>query len=259
MSSTGLILITAAVLVLFLGMAFRSKTIMEFQRGLRYRKGRFVDVLEPGRYWLLASSTHIDAVDNRERIITVGGQEVMTQDGVSLKISVAGRFRVTDWNRAVNDVESFVLALHTEIQLQLRAIVGSVPVEELLQQRPEIGPRLLEACAGPASRFGLELLAAEIKDIMFPGELKRVFTQVVQARQEGLATLERARGESAALRNMANTAALIDRYPSLLHLRTLHALGATSGNTVVLALGERAAVPGVVRPSDGPEPSPPQG
>jgi len=58
----------------------------------------------------------------------------------------------------------------------------------------------------------------------------------VKARQEGLAALERARGETAALRSLANAAHLIERNPALMQLRLLQAVGQNSGNTVVLGV-----------------------
>lgn len=61
---------------------------------------------------------------------------------------------------------------------------------------------------------------------MFPGELKRIFAQVVQARQEGLAALEKARGETAPLRNLANAARTLAANPALLQLRTLQTMEA---------------------------------
>jgi len=59
---------------------------------------------------------------------------------------------------------------------------------------------------------------------------------VVKARQEGLAALEKARGETAALRNLANAAQLIERTPALMQLRLLQVVGQNSGNTVVLGV-----------------------
>jgi regulator of protease activity HflC (stomatin/prohibitin superfamily) len=84
--------------------------------------------------------------------------------------------------------------------------------------------------------MGLSLLEVEIKDVMFPGELKKIFTQVVKARQEALAALERARGETAALRSLANAAHLIERNPALMQLRLLQVVGQNTGNTVVLGV-----------------------
>ena len=71
---------------------------------------------------------------------------------------------------------------------------------------------------------------------MFPGQLKEIFAQVVKARKEGLAALERARGETAALRNLANAAKMAEKSPALMQLRLIQAVGESSGNSVVLGL-----------------------
>ncbi|MBI4316920.1 MAG: hypothetical protein HY675_00400 [Chloroflexi bacterium] len=98
---------------------------------------------------------------------------------------------------------------------------------------------------------------------MFPGELKKVFSQVVKARQEGLAALEKARGETAALRNLANAARLVEEKPTLLQIRMLQQLGEGSGNILVLGVPP-AGMPLPLRgkegkhqrePSSSPEPN----
>jgi hypothetical protein len=68
--------------------------------------------------------------------------------------------------------------------------------------------------------------------MMFPGELKKIFSQVAKARQEGLALLEKARGETAALRNLSNSANMIKNNPDLMQLRMLH----STGNTFVIGM-----------------------
>jgi hypothetical protein len=124
----------------------------------------------------------------------------------------------------------------------LRELVGGEEIDALLEQRVELGRRLLAATAPRVKEFGLELRALEIKDIMFPGPLKRTFARAVEARKEGLAAIERARGESAALRNLANAARVVEGNPALLHLRLLQEIGTASGHTIVLGL------PGVTTP-----------
>jgi hypothetical protein len=96
----------------------------------------------------------------------------------------------------------------------------------------EIGKRLLEDCRPAAREMGKDLLAADVKDEMFPGGLKNLFTQVVQARKEGRTALERAHGESAALRNLASAARLLEENPNLRHLQLFQVLEKNSGNTV---------------------------
>jgi regulator of protease activity HflC (stomatin/prohibitin superfamily) len=63
--------------------------------------------------------------------------------------------------------------------------------------------------------------------------MKKAFAQVVKAQKEGQAALERARGETAALRSLANAARMMDDNPNLLQLRALQALADSSGNTLV--------------------------
>lgn len=74
---------------------------------------------------------------------------------------------------------------------------------------------------------------------MFPADLKRAFAEVLKSKQEGQAALERARGESAALRNLANAAKLLEGNPALMNLRLIQSLSAaqTAGNTLVVMPG----------------------
>ena len=82
---------------------------------------------------------------------------------------------------------------------------------------------------------------------MLPGELKKMFAQVVQAQKEGQAALERARGETAALRNLANAAQLVDANPALMRLRLLQQLSSSSGHTIVLGFPDSSIPLGVQR------------
>jgi regulator of protease activity HflC (stomatin/prohibitin superfamily) len=241
--------VVLSLLVLLLLMAllravFRPVVVYEFERGLRYARGKFTGIVGPGFYWSVPQVSEVRKVDIRPVIVPVAGQEVLSSDGVALKVSLAAKYEVADPAVAINKVESFRDALHVELQLALRQNIGGTPIEDLLAGRQGIGTKLQEIVAAKAPSLGLKLLSVEIRDIMFPGELKKIFTQVVRARQEGLAALERARGETAALRNLANAAQLVERNPYLIQLRLLQVLGQQSGNTVVLG----------VQPPSGPIP-----
>jgi regulator of protease activity HflC (stomatin/prohibitin superfamily) len=221
---------------------FKMVTIFEFQRGLLFRNGRFASILEPGLHFYFSPITSIQRVDIREMNMVLPGQEVLSADNIAMKISLVASYRVADPYRAMTQVTNFMDALHTVLQINLRDTVGSLPVDELLAKRSEIGKAVLEKSVERAKELGLELKMANIRDIMFPGELKNIFAQVVSARNEGLAALERARGESAALRNLANAARLLDGNPSLRQLRLLQMLENKSGNTVIL-LGDELPGP----------------
>jgi regulator of protease activity HflC (stomatin/prohibitin superfamily) len=234
-----LILIVAAALLFILikAVPLKRMTVYEYQKGLRYSKGRYVATLDPGQYWILSTISSIVPVDTRSEFITIQGQDVLSADGVTLKVSIAAEFRVADPNTAINKNANFRSSLYLTLQMALREIVGKEKIDALLENRADISKKLMELTSEKASNLGLKLMLADVKDVMFPGEMKRVFAQVVKAQKEGQAALERARGETAALRNLANAARSMDENPSLLQLRALQALADTSGNTLVLGLG----------------------
>jgi regulator of protease activity HflC (stomatin/prohibitin superfamily) len=244
--------VLAAVAVGVVLRAWHRVVVFEYERGLEYRGGRFSRVLEPGAYRHWVHRTTVVKVDVRPRVVAVAGQEVLTADGVPLRLSLAASFRVADPATAHNRVSSFNDALYLLLQLEIRRIVGASPIEEVLARRTGFGSALLAACAEPARALGLELEVVDVKDLILPGELKRIFAKVVEARQEGLAALERARGETAALRNLANAARLLDGSPALAQLRLLQHLATTSGNTYVLGVPTAAVpLPGVAQPPAG--------
>jgi regulator of protease activity HflC (stomatin/prohibitin superfamily) len=211
-------------------------TIFEFEKGLKYHKGKFKKVLQPGEYWYLKYHTKTQKVDVRPRFVSITGQEVLSADSVTLKVSLAAKYEITDPNIAVNTVENHEGALYLELQLALREIIGTAPIDELLERRNEFSKKLMALADKKAEDLGLKLHSVNIKDIMFPGQLKQMFAQVVSARKQGLAALERARGETAALRNLANAARLVKDNPALMQLRLFQSLSESSGNTLVLGV-----------------------
>jgi regulator of protease activity HflC (stomatin/prohibitin superfamily) len=247
-----LIIVIVLVLAAYHSMRPGRTTVFEYERGLRFTRGRFKGVLGPGMYWHLRFLTQIQRVDVRPARVAVSGQEVLSADGVAVKASMVAAFRVTDPERAVLGSDNYQMAIHTELQLALRAVVSSVPIEDLLRTRAEIPVRLKELAAPRLQDIGIALEDASLRDLTFPGELKKIFTQVVRARQEGLAALEKARGETAALRNLANAAAMIERNPSLMQLRALQVLAQQPGNTLVLGM-QPGATPIPLRDQPAPE------
>lgn len=255
-SDLAAVIIALLAVVILMALAIRGRftrmTIFEYQRGMRYRDGRFVGLLDPGRHWIYRPSTVVHAIDMRETLLPLQGQELVTADGVSIKISLAARYRVSDPVRAINSVANYTAVLYSVVQIALRGIVGSRGIDEVLQHRDAVGTDTLARAAGPAKELGVELLTVDAKDIMFTGPMKRVFAQVVEARQQGLAALEKARGETAALRNLANAARLVEERPALMQLRLLQQVAGSSGNTVILGMPP-ASTPVPVRTDQAPE------
>lgn len=235
------VIIVAAILFMVLLGQLRSVTIYEYERGLRFVRGRLRGELGAGLYRYLRAYTFIFKIDTRPMQLAVSGQEVLSKDGVAVKVSLSATFRVIDARAAVLNADNYSTALYTELQQALRVAVSASEVETLLQNRAELGPQMLQACQPAAERLGLRLEQLAIRDLTLPGELKKIFAQVVKARQEGLAALERARGETAALRNLANAAQMVQRNPQLFQLRLLQVAGQQSGTTLVIGMPQGTA------------------
>jgi regulator of protease activity HflC (stomatin/prohibitin superfamily) len=232
---TIIIIIVAGLLVLKIFL--RTTIIFEYQRGLKYVRGSFVRILGPGLHFYPRFFTTITKIDIRPSLVTVPGQELISSDGVNIKVSIAINFEITDPYAAINKVDSYQNALYLETQLAARDIIANAVIDEILEKRNEHSARLTELVTPKVQAFGIKINSINIKDLMFPGELKAVFAQVVKARKEGLAVLERTRGETAALRNLLNAAKILEENPLLVQLRAMQ----SSGNTFVFGMPPNVA------------------
>ncbi len=216
----------------------RAFLVPEGYVGLLYHKGKFVEVLGAGRHIRWSRHYSIGAQDVRKTSLLVAGQEVLTADNVGLKLSLLVNYLVSDPAKAVHETQNWQGDLYNAAQLALRTVVNGLAVETLLGQRLDIGAQLLARVQPEAAKIGVNVLAVEVKDVMFPADLKRAFSDVLKAKQEGQAALERARGESAALRNLANAARVLEGNPALMNLRLMQSLTAAqnAGNTLVVGV-----------------------
>lgn len=260
--------ILAVIVFAVVGLTIASKNMPKIRRaflvpegyvGLVYNKGKFLKVLGAGRHIRWGRHFTLGVQDIRKTSLLVAGQEVLTADNVGMKLSVLVTYQVTDPAKAAHETQHWQGDLHNSAQLALRAVVGGVAVEALLGQRLNIGAQLLSRVQQEAAQIGVNVLAVEVKDAMFPADLKRAFADVLKAKQEGQAALERARGESASLRNLANAARVLEGNPALMNLRLMQSLTAAqnSGNTLVLGLPGGFVPLKNGKPGEKPEPDEP--
>ena len=229
-------------------------TIHDYERGLRFTRGRLAGLVDPGVHVTFGPLSQIRPLDMRPEMLPVEGQEVLTSDGVAAKISLVARYVVGDPVAAVTRDAAWERTLYLLLQLGLRDAVTRRTLDETLAARRELGPEIRDIVAGRLAGLGVELLEVEVRDVMLPGELKRTFASVIVARKDGEAALERARAETAALRALANAGRTVADNPGLLQLRILQELGASSGNTVVFGAPD-AQVPPASSPA-APAPAP---
>ncbi|RDI68956.1 slipin family protein [Nocardia pseudobrasiliensis] len=212
-------------------------TVMDWQRTLRYRDGKLDTVLEPGRHRYDQRRDTLVTVDMRPRQTQVTGQELLTRDGLSLRVSFIASWVVTDPVAFTVGAQYPETVLYAAVQEAARDKVAAHTLDELVADRSLLSGA--DEVAIAIGDLGIQVSSVRARDLMLPGELRRAALETVLAKERGRADLERARAEAAALRSLANTARLLEENPTLLRLRTLQ-VAAMPGTQVVLDPRERA-------------------
>ena len=175
--------------------------IKDTHRGLWYEDGKLVKVLEAGRYeipvqkqWFKRLPTvECVLVDVRERDLTIKGQEILTADKVALRVSILVQFRVTDAKAAVQTVENYEERLYSDVQLAARRSLASMNLEEILTNRNRLSEDILTEIKEVAAGYGVAIRRADVKDLVFPGNLQEIMNRVLAAQRNSEAQLVEAR------------------------------------------------------------------
>jgi len=217
-------------------------TVERNQAGVLFVDGRYVETLAPGRYafWKGEATAKVVEVDLREQLLDVAGQDIMTADKVSLRLNAVVTYSVVDAQRAVTSSESASQALYREVQLALRAVIGSRELDAFLSDKEEVVTELSDLVRSRAEALGLQIASLGIRDVILPGDMKDLMNRVTEAKKAAEANLISRREETAAMRSQANTAKLLDNNPVLMRLKELEVLEkiAASGQLNVI-LGEQ--------------------
>jgi regulator of protease activity HflC (stomatin/prohibitin superfamily) len=201
-------------------------TVPQGAVGLVYVGGALEETLGPGVYafWKGVGELKLYTVDRRETVLDVAGQDIITRDKVTLRLNALVTFKVADAAAAVTVVEDFRQALYREAQLALRAAVGARALDDLLADKDAAAGEVAAALRGRASAFGIEIVGFGLRDVILPGEMKELLNKVIEAQKAAEAALITRREETAAIRNQANTARLLEGNPTLMRLRELEVI-----------------------------------
>lgn len=184
-----------------------SLIIKDTHRGLRYEDGVLKEILGAGRYELPhrrlfeplqailnpRPKMEIVLVDMRERDLTIKGQEILTSDKVAIRVSIVVQFRVTDPKAAKHQVEDYESRLYTDVQLAARRSLAAMTLEEILTNRNRLSEDILSDVKEIAAGYGISILRADVKDLIFPGNLQEIMNRVLAAERMSQAQLVEAR------------------------------------------------------------------
>ncbi|HEY7115743.1 MAG TPA: slipin family protein [Tepidisphaeraceae bacterium] len=182
----------------------REIIIKDTHRGLWYEDGVLRRVLEAGRYELpperfawsgrrKTPKVEVVVIDVRERDLTIKGQEILTRDKVAIRVSIIVQFRVTDPRAALHEVENYEERIYSDVQLAARRSLASQTLEEILTNRNRLSEDILRDVKEVAARYGVAVLRADVKDLIFPGNLQEIMNRVLAAQRNSEAQLVEAR------------------------------------------------------------------
>jgi regulator of protease activity HflC (stomatin/prohibitin superfamily) len=224
--------LTAELEILIPKSEYVAVTVQAHEKGLRFEQGRLTAVLEPGRYkfWTHPEAQiQITTIDMRRTEVTIAGQDLMTRDKVTLRLTLTVEYAVEDAALATQKVTNVRDSVYLAAQLALREYVGGVTLDELLEGRDAL-TRFLEADVTPkAARLGVRVDRVGVKDVVLPGEMKTLLNRVIEAEKEAAANVILRREETAATRSLVNTARLMADQPILMRLKELEAMKEIAG------------------------------
>ncbi len=218
--------ILIAILAFFFILVLMSsvRIAREYERGVIFRLGRLIATKGPGLFLLIPLVDRMVKVDQRIVTMSVPPQEVITRDNVPAKVNAVVYFRVMEPQKAIVEVEDFIVATSQIAQTTLRSTLGQSDLDHLLAERDKINQRLQQIIDEQTAPWGIKVVTVEIKDVEIPQTMQRAMARQAEAERERRAKIIAAEGEFQASEKLALAANVIAAEPVALQLRYLQTL-----------------------------------
>ena len=226
------------VVVFLLGAAVR--IAREYERGVIFRLGRLKSPPKgPGLFLLIPIVDKMVRVDLRTVTLNVPPQEVITKDNVPVRVNAVAYFRIIDPEKAIVQVENYMVATSQISQTTLRSVLGQHVLDELLSERDKINEILQRIIDEATSPWGIKVSIVEVKDVEIPAGMQRAMARQAEAERERRAKVIAAEGEFQASQRLREAADVMSANPTTLQLRflqTMLEMGNERASTIVLPL-----------------------
>jgi len=217
-------IVAALVIIALLIAAASVRILREYERGVVFRLGRLIALRGPGLRFLIPIVDQMVRVDLRTVTLNVPPQEVITKDNVTVRVNAVAYFRVLDPNRAITEVENYLVATSQIAQTTLRSTLGKAELDALLSERERLNQELQAIIDEQTEPWGIKVSTVEVKDVELPQDMQRAIALQAQAERERRAKIIGSEGEYQAAQKLSDAADIMSRNPATMQLRYLQTL-----------------------------------
>ena len=220
----GLVLIVSVLVMMSV------RVLREYQRGVVFQLGRYWAVKGPGLFLLIPIVQQMVKVDLRTIVLDVPPQDVITRDNVSVKVNAVVYFRVVEPQKAIIQVENFLLATSQLGQTTLRSVLGKHELDALLAEREKLNADIQQALDMQTDAWGIKVSIVEIKHVDLNESMVRAIARQAEAERERRAKVIHAEGELQASEKLLQAAEVLAQRTEAMQLRYLQTLTQIAGD-----------------------------
>jgi regulator of protease activity HflC (stomatin/prohibitin superfamily) len=219
--------------------AWAVRILREYERGVVFLLGRFWKVKGPGLVIVVPGIMQMVKVDLRVVTMDVPPQDVISRDNVSVKVNAVVFFRVIDPQKAIIQVENFLVATSQLAQTTLRVVLGKHELDEMLAERERLNLDVQRILDAQTDGWGIKVTNVEIKHIDLNESMVRAIARQAEAERERRAKVIHAEGEKQASAALLEAAQMLAQQPEAMQLRylqTMTQVAGDRGSTIVFPL-----------------------
>lgn len=231
------VIVVALIVLVYLLLSVR--VVKQYQRGVHFRLGKIMKVKDPGLTMILPWLDRLKKIDMRTITHNVPGQDVITKDNISVRVSAVLYYKVVDPIKATIEIEDYSEGTSQLAQTTLRSICGVDDMDHMLSERDAINHKMQEILDHETEPWGIKVSKVEIKEIDLPESMQRAMARQAEAERERRASIINADGELQAATKLSEAAALISRNPAAIQLRylqTIREIGVSDKTTTLIPI-----------------------